>query len=378
MRSSSQPTVKVAIVHDLLLAYGGAERVLEAILALYPTADTYTFFFDRSQPYLQQRFGHRRWQTADRGRWPVLARLGAYFSLCKPWAVWHFSRLDLRHYDVVITSCHSYGAKAVRTATGATHLCYLYTPPRFLYGYDHEMWRWTSQLWLQPLLAAWRWWDRRLSQRPTVLVTSSREVQQRIAAEYHRDAAVIAPPVQVVGRRRSPAAPGRYFVIHSRLVRQKGVEFLVTVASQQQWPVKVIGDGYLLPRLRQLAGPTIEFCGFVTEAELARIYRGARALLYAACDEDFGIVPLEAQGYGVPVIAYRSGAIGETVQEGVTGYLYPELTAAALIATVNKLDRQPLSPLACQLQARRFSRQRFQRQLRKLIAEQRQGQTPGS
>jgi glycosyltransferase involved in cell wall biosynthesis len=203
------------------------------------------------------------------------------------------------------------------------------------------------------------------AQRPDLLFVNSKEVQHRVKKYYGRSSTILYPPVRSITVRGKRTA--RYYVAHGRLVRQKRIDFIVRACRVAQLPLKVIGEGYLKKDLQRKAGPNIEFLGFVTDAQLASIYRNAKALMYAAEDEDFGIVPVEAQSAGVPVLAFRSGGVLETVREGITGYFFSRISQRAVMNTVLRLEQFPLSSHACVVNARQFSAQQFARTFKKHI-----------
>ncbi len=360
---------KVAIVHDNLLEYGGSERVVEALIKIFPHADLYTFFFNTKNEQLSKQFDAHRWHGSFIQPFQWLSFLKQYFSVLKPLAWWHFHHLDLRDYDLVISSTHSYNAKAVKVDKEAVHLSYIHTPPRFLYGYRHELAHLTKLPFLGWFFAYLKRVDFRAAQRPTHLVANSQEVQQRVQKIYRRTAAIVYPPVSVkqVTTKNTAMKHKQYYVAHSRLVKQKGLDLIVRTCTQYELPLKVVGTGYLHSLLQQSAGKTVEFLGFVDDQKLPKLYQSAIALLYAAEEEDFGIVPLEAQMLGVPVIAYRSGGVLETIKEGKTGYYFKDKTPAALYAAVRKLERQPLQPSACVTFAKGFRPEVFARRIEEVL-----------
>lgn len=359
---------RIAIVHDNLLEFGGSERVVLEMIRVYPTADLFTFFFNHRNPQIQQQFGKQVWKTSFVQRLPLLSKLGRYFSLLKPLAWWHFAHLDLSDYELVISSSHSYNSKLVKTGTHTTQLCYLHTPPKFLYGYAHELKHLTKHgLWAR-VLTTLRAHDLRAARLPDHFLVNSREVQRRVKQLYHRESTVLHPPVKLLTPNLSSQS-GKYFVAHSRLVKQKNIQLIIEACTRYNLPLKIIGEGYLRPQLEQLAGETVEFLGFVPDEKLARVYRSAKALLYAAEDEDFGIVPVEAQSAGVPVLAYRSGGVLESVIEGETGYFFDELTVASVMKAVRKLERLPLMRKKCVANAQQFSDKRFRSELKKVVTK---------
>lgn len=361
---------KVAIVQDNLLEFGGSEKVLEALIKLYPDADLFTFFINRANPQIDQKFGKYDWRCSPLQSLPWLANLQQYFSLLKPLAWRYFARLDLQAYDLIFTSSHSYNSKLVKKRPDALHICYLHTPPRFLYGYAHELSMFTRIGIWRAFLSWLRQIDQQAGKQPDVIIVNSREVQQRVKKIYKRPALVVPPPVELLfssypvlkKTRKEP----KYFVAHSRLVKQKGIKLIVDACTQLGLPLRVIGDGYLRKELEKEAGPSVTFLGFVPEKKLGRVYRSAIALLYAAEDEDFGIVPVEAQSAGVPVLAYKSGGVVETVKEGETGYFFEERTVESLMKVIQKLQKRPLKMIDCFRQAQKFRPELFAQNIQRL------------
>lgn len=353
---------RIALVHDNLLEFGGSERILAELLRLYPYADCYTFFFNVHNAEVNALFGQKKWHTSWVQHLPRVEQLAQFFAVLKPFAWWYFSRLDLSHYDVVISTSHSYNSKCVRVQKPAVHISYMQTPPRFLYGLKHEMERYTNFLLLSPLWNLMRKIDWNAAQRPDLLLVNSQVVQRRVKHLYGRDSVVLHPPVRKVPVRGKRSAS--YYVAHSRLVRQKHIELIVKTCSRAHLPLKVIGDGYMREELEKNAGESVEFLGFIPDTKVAEVYRHAKALLYASEDEDFGIVPVEAQSAGVPVLAFRSGGVLETVRDGITGYFYSRLTERSLMKAISLLEQHPLSARACQMNAERFLQKEFARQLK--------------
>ena len=255
----------------------------------------------------------------------------------------------------------------VKVQKGAKHLCYLYTPPRFLYGFAHELERFTRLPIGNHLLSIFKQIDQKAAQNPDQIIVSSKEVQSRVMRIYGRKSLVVSPPVSQLSTKITQQK--EYYVAHSRLVKQKNIELIVAACTRYNLPLKVVGDGYLRNELERNAGKSVQFLGFVPDQKLARVYRSARALIYAADDEDFGIVPVEAQSAGVPVIAYRSGGVTETIVNGVTGYFFNELTIESMMKAVRKLERAPLSSLECRMQAKKFDHTRFMKHIKSVIQD---------
>lgn len=344
---------KVALVHDYLAEYGGAERVLEALHELFPAAPVFVAFVDKKKLGVAwENFAHWDIRQTWMARLPLISKLHSPYRIFAPKA---FASLDLSEFDLVISSSNAYFAKAVRVPNG-THYCYCHTPPRALYGYT------TGSNWKERTLTRWlgavinhflRLVDFEVShQQVDYFIANSQETARRIAKFYRRDASVVYPPVEVkqsnseskkstssqpdADTKNKPSAvknDGHYLYVN-RLAFAKHPELAVAVATKHSLPLKVVGSGPSLPHLKQIAGPTVTFLGFVPDADLPALYQGARALLYPVEDEDFGIVPVEAMTYGVPVIAHNSGGPKETVIHQKTGLLFDELSEEGLAKAV--------------------------------------------
>jgi glycosyltransferase involved in cell wall biosynthesis len=177
------------------------------------------------------------------------------------------------------------------------------------------------------------------SQRPDILVANSEETQKRIKKFYRRDSVVIYPPVYIPEEVNIELRKPDYYITLSRFARAKNIDLLILTANKLKLPLKIIGSGRDEEYLRSIAGPTVEFLGHVTDKEFVDIFRGAKAFLNAAVDEEFGIAPVEAMGHGVPVIAYASGGLKETVKEGKNGFLFEDLTRESLIGAITKMEK---------------------------------------
>ncbi len=360
---------KTAIVHDVLLEYGGSERVLEAICEMYPEAPLYTFYFNSSNTDVQKAFGKRKLHTSWLQRIPYLHRLGRFFSMLKPFAWIYFFSLKIKGYELVISSSHSYSSKAVGVEAGTTHISYIHTPPRYLYTEFNELSftkRYPWKLLLAPFFFIFRYLDKKAAQRPTHLVTSGNTVRKRIQKYYGRTAQIIPPPVQVRSLRRKKRV---FFIAHSRLVKQKNIDLAVKVCTKYHLPLVVVGEGHQLPQLKKLAGNTIFFVGRVSEAVLAKLYQHAFALLYCSSDEDFGIVPLESMAFGVPVIAYREGGVTETVVEGKTGVFFDELSVNSVARSIHQFLKTQWHEGVLRSRASTFGMETFIKSITKYITE---------
>jgi glycosyltransferase involved in cell wall biosynthesis len=378
--------LKIALVHDFLVVYGGGERVVEALHQLFPEAPLYVAFVDKKALGMHwQRFAD--WQVHE--SWMRYIPLyKKFFSPLRVLAPHAFASFDLSEYDVVISSSNAYFSKAVRVRKNdphgrpdAVHICYCHTPPRSLYGYS------TMTNWRQHPLARWvgtlmnhylRVVDVKIAQQVDFFIANSQETAARIAKFYRRDSTVIYPPVNVPGpeeikglAKRSTGNASEYFLYVNRLAFAKHPELAVEACTELRLPLKVVGSGKMFGRLAALAGPTIELLGAVSDNRLAELYAGATALLYPVEDEDFGIVPVEAMGHGVPVIAHRSGGPKETIIDGQTGIFFDDLTVSGMISAIRDFQtqqkKQPLNRQKIATYAQKFSAERFGREMREFV-----------
>lgn len=371
--------IKVALVHDYLKEYGGAERVLEALHEIFPKAPLYTAYVNLGNlGEIGQRFKDWKIIPSWFQKFPLANKLLSPFRL---FACLMFESFDLSEYDVVISSCSTYFAKAVITKPEALHISYIHTPPRYLYGYTTSF-NYKKHLITQVLGELvnhfLRLYDFETSQRPDILVANSKNIQDRIKKFYRRDSVVIYPPVEISSKYKVVSSKGKkdYFLVLSRLVRGKGVEVVVEACGKLGLPLKVAGLGPELEKLKKIATNyqllTTNFLGWVSDEERVKLLENAKALIVASEDEDFGITSIEAQAAGTPVIAPASGGFLETVTGGKTGLLYggPGIRdAESLIGALQKFDSLEFDPEDCRKNAERFSKERFKKEILELVEE---------
>ena len=347
-------------MHDYLLEYAGAERTLAVLRRIWPDAPVYT---SRLEPGAVPPELRRRVVPSFLQRLPAARRFWPYYSLLCPLA---FSRFDLRGYDLVVSSA-SFAAKNVRAR--GRHLCYCYTPPRFLWGYERALdvrrLRPAARLALRAAEWQLRRWDLAAARRADALVAISREVAQRVGACYGRAAPVVYPPLETgwlepAAARARP--PGEYVLSVGRLLSYQRVDLAVRAFGGLRWPLVVIGEGPERARLERLAGPNVRFLGRQPDAVVADYLAGCRAFVFPG-REDFGLAPLEALACGRPVVAYAAGGVLEFMQEGLTGATFPEQSVEALAAAAERVAAGRYDPAACRAVAARFSVQRFRDEL---------------
>ncbi len=308
--------MRVALVHDWLTGMRGGERCLEVFCELFPEADLFTLLHVPGSvtPVIERR----RIVTSFIQRLPEAERRYRHYLLLFPAAV---RRFDLRGYHLILSSSHAV-AKGVRVPAGARHVCYCFTPMRYvwdLYGdYFGRRAGLLPRLLMPPVAAALRRWDRRTAAGVDHFVAISRFIAERIRRAYGREADVIYPPVDV-SRFRIEESPGEFYLVVSALSPYKRVDLAVEAASRLGRRLVVVGTGPEEPRLRRLAGPGVEFLGWRDDGETADLYARCRGLIFPPL-EDFGIAPLEAMASGRPVIAYgRGGALETVVAPGASG-----------------------------------------------------------
>jgi glycosyltransferase involved in cell wall biosynthesis len=362
--------MKVAIIHDVLIELGGAERVLFQLLKMFPEADVFIPLMSANHRETIEAETSGRVQTSLLNRIPFIHSASI---LVKPWLYLYWELLELSAYDLVISSSHSFSSKSVITSPDTLHVSYIHTPPRYLYTEFNEtrvLKHPILRLLLAPLMTWLRTQDFIGAHRPDVLIANSRTVQNRINKYYRLKSSVIYPPIKTTSKKTSKLIERKYFICYSRLAKQKGIELAIQACNFLNLPLVIIGSGSEETYLRSIAGPTITFLGRVPDARLAEVMRGAKAMIYCSREEDFGMAPVEVMAYGVPVIAYRSGGVQESVLEGKTGTFFDEFTVESLSRKLKQFKSNLYSPTACQKQAATFSEAIFTKRLRVLIKKE--------
>jgi glycosyltransferase involved in cell wall biosynthesis len=332
--------MKIAIVHDHFLEFGGAERVAVAIKKVFPEADIHTAAYDKE--LLKKRVpASSAWNI--RSSWAM--KIPFYKKLYSPLrflAPWIWESFDFSGYDVVISSSGWFMSKGIVTKDGTQHISYIHHQPRYLYYYETAV-EWQKhmpiRIYAHFINHFLRIWDFVGSQRPDTLVANSEETKKRIQKFYRRDAVVVYPPVYIPEEININLRKPEYYITLSRFARAKNINLLILTANKLKIPLKICGSGRDEEYLKSIAGPTVEFLGRVSDKAFTDLYRGAKAFLNAGVDEEFGIAPIEAMGHGVPVIAYESGGLKETVIEGKNGFLFNELTRESLSDAIHKMER---------------------------------------
>jgi glycosyltransferase involved in cell wall biosynthesis len=367
--------MKIAIVHDWLTVYAGAERVLEEMLRVYPEADLFSLI--DFVPKGERGFlGGRRARTSFLQHLPAARSHYRRYLPLMPFAI---RQLDLAGYDLVLSNSHAF-AKSVVTGPSQLHVCMCHTPLRYVwdlreqYLKDTGLDRGITGLAARWLLRRLRQWDAQTARDVDVFLANSHHIAERIRRAYQREAAVLYPPVDVEAFTPGGARDD-FYVTASRLVPYKRIDLIVEAfAAMPSRRLVVIGDGPEAGRIRKHATSNVQFLGHQPFEVLRDYLRRSRAFIFAA-EEDFGIAPLEAQACGTPVIALAKGGAVETIRglehAEPTGVFFPEPTPRALQEALSLFERHqpPISALACRTNALRFHPERFRQELRNLVGD---------
>jgi glycosyltransferase involved in cell wall biosynthesis len=358
--------LKVALVHDYLNQYGGAERVLEELHTLFPNAPVYTSMYwpEKMSPIIR-RLDVR---TSFMQRLPMVTRNHQPFLLLYPLA---FESFDLSDFDVVISNSSAF-CKGVMTSPGTLHICYCLTPMRWVWNYhayvDRERLGWMARMVLPAAISQLRAWDVATAQNVDRFLAISRTVSSRVRKYYRRDSAVIYPPVNCDAFALPPQRVEDYYLVVARLMPYKRIDLAVDAFTRLGIPLKIVGRGRNEADLRARAGRNVEFVGHVSDAELKQLYARCRGFVFPG-EEDFGIAPLEANASGRPVIAYAAGGALDTVVDGRTGVLFEHQQVESLIAAVRQAEAIGWDSAELRQHARKFDRQVFRGQLLAFVQE---------
>jgi glycosyltransferase involved in cell wall biosynthesis len=355
--------MRVAFVHDWLNGMRGGEKVLEALLAMFPGSTIYTLLHERGKvsPFIESHRIVTSWLNNVPGIYKTYRNLLPLF----PAAI---ESLKLEKCDLIISSSHAV-AKAVRSP-GAPHVCYCHTPMRYIWDAedDYRMGFGTKMVFkaVRPRL---RKWDCETSRRVDAFIANSNFVRERIRRYYGRESEVVPPPIDTDYFSPSKVHVREdFYLAAGALVPYKRFDLVIRAFGAMNKHLVVAGSGPELKRLRSIATSNVDVKGWVSNDELRRLYRTAKALVYPA-REDFGIVAVEAQSCGCPVIAYGVGGLAETVRDGVNGVLFTEQNEQDIIDAIARLDKRAWIPERVCEGVERFSREAFQGKIRKVIEE---------
>lgn len=370
--------LKIAIVRDQLTQYGGAERTLEALLDIFPSADIFAGVvkpINLPEKILKQKI--------------TSGKLPSWLGFLMPFV---YERFDLRPYDIVISEGTAW-PKGVITHPQQLHISYIYTPPRFLYGYATEGQkrnRWYFKPFLKVIDHFLLIWDYSAAQKPDYILSISQDVAKRVKKFYGRDSRIVYPPVELpnmcstktpdnelqtnqnkigIPQNQNQNEPkNSYYLTVSRLAAYKNIDLLISAFKTIDLKLKIAGTGKEEAALRKLAqdAKNVELLGFVSDDQKIRLLSNCKGFIFPTDKEDFGIAPVEALAYGKPVLCHRSGGPLEIVREGTTGMFFDQLTPAHLAERVRAFDKNidegMYNPYEAVKSVQKFSAERFKQE----------------
>ena len=353
--------MKTALVHDWLIHMRGGEKVLDAIAELYPDATLYTLFYDRKK--ISPNLSRLKIKASFLQYFPGIK---SYYRWLLPLLPWAIRSMKVEDADLVISSSHCV-AKGIRVPENAYHVCYCHTPMRYLWGFQDVYFnRYLSpvRLLMNAVFHFLKKWDLGTNERVDLFVANSEYIKKRIKTVYQRDSVVVHPPLET-GFFRPEGAKENFFLAVSHFVPYKRLDLVIEAFNSLERRLVVVGSGPLASHYQKLrTNDQISFWGGVSDEELRKAYSGARALIFPT-EEDFGIVPLEAQACGAPVIAFRKGGALETVKSGV---FFDEQTPGAIREAVLRFEGQRFDPKEVSEKVQRFGRKHFLENMKNVIA----------
>lgn len=365
--------MKIALVHDYLIDYGGAEQVLLSLHKIYPKAPIYTLVVDKKgMGKFWKKFAKAKIITSFFDDLPFASKLISPLRFLIP-VIWKIFALE--EYDLIITSASWAVTKGFDKKKGAKEICYLHTPPRYLYGYDTSR-KWKEK-WFAKLVEFYglivnhfmRLYDFKMAQKVDYFIANSENVGKRIKKFYRRDYQVIYPPVEVeeIINSQVPPQKGNYFLAGGRFVASKNFDLIIKACLKAGVNLKIFGSGIEEENLKKIAKGKVEFLGRISEDKLISHYKGAKAFILAQKDEDFGMTSVEAQAAGCPVIAYRGGGYLESIIEGKTGIFFNELKVDSLNPAIKRFNEMRFNKEDLIENSKRFSKERFMREIKSFV-----------
>jgi glycosyltransferase involved in cell wall biosynthesis len=356
-------SIKVALVYDRVNKWGGAERVLLTLHELFPNASLFTSVYDSKKADWAKIFP--KVIPSFLQKIPYLQDKHEFLGTFMPAA---FEGFNFDNYDLVI-SVTSEAAKGIITRPGTIHICYCLTPTRYLWNSYNIYFSEKSLLraLAEPVIRYLQRWEKVAARRPDKIIAISSAVKKRIKKYYGLDSQIIFPPVENIFF-KSKQKKGKYYLIVSRLVSYKKVDLAVKAFNKLGYPLIIVGKGSEGRKLKKISKKNIQFAGEVSEEKLIEYYANAKALIMPQ-EEDFGIVAVEAQSVGTPVIAFKAGGALNTVVEGKTGIFFEKQTTEGLIKAVQRFSRLTINSSDCRNQAEKFSKERFKKEFNQMVAE---------
>jgi len=356
--------MKIALVHDYLVQYGGAERVLEAFCEMFPNAPIYTMVYD--EKLTNGAFKGHKVHTSFLQRIPLVSSHHRAYPLLMPIAIEQF---DLSTYDIVLSDSNSF-AKGVLTNPDTLHITYCHTPMRYAWDNCHRHIREFKYSKITKKLLPFginylRLWDKISSDRPDAYIANSRFVASRIKKYYDKESTVINPPVSSDNFKISDKIKD-YYLIVGRALPYKRFDIVIAAFNELGLPLKIIGKGPEIEKLKKMAQKNIEFLGYLDDQKTSEYYSRCKALIFPS-EEDFGITPLEAMASGRPVIAYEGGGAVETVINDETGIFFREQSSASVMEAVKRFDQKKFNPEKVRRHALEFDQNIFKKKMNDFI-----------
>jgi len=353
--------LKVALVHEELTQLGGAERVLDALLEIFPKVPVYTLVWDKDKT--QHKYDKFDVRPSFIQKLPLAIKHYKWYLTLMPLAVESF-KLD--EFDLIISDASAL-IKGIKTSPKQLHICYCHTPTRYLWGETKDYLK-TAPIpnFIKPLMPLVIWalrrWDLKAAKRPDFFLANSRNIANKIYKYYNRDSAVIYPPVETEKFKINPKLEDYFFMV-ARLEPYKKVDLVINAFNKlPRLKLKIAGGGTKKTEFEKIAGTNIEFLNRVTDEELAEIYAHARAFIFPQ-EEDFGITAVEAQAAGRPVIAFKKGGALETVIEGKTGEFFFPQNVEALIKVLKNFQSGKYNPKTIRAHAQKFDKRVFKEEI---------------
>ncbi len=366
--------IKVALVHDFLNQWGGAEQVLKELTEIFPEAPIYTLLYEKRN--LHGKLAGKDIRTSFLQKFPLFLRKRARFLL--PLLPTAPETFNLRDFDLIISSSGAW-SKGIVTRLNSIHIAYIHSPMRFVWDYNEKYLkeehknRWG--FFLRPILSYLRLWDRLAADRPDYLIANSYYTQQRIKKYYRRESQIIYPPV-IINEKINPNSLGKakysqkYFLIVSRLSAYKNISRVVEAFNKNGLTLIIVGDGKERRKLKAQAKKNIKFTGWVSEAKLDKLYTQARAFIFPGLD-DFGMAPVEALQHGIPVLALAKGGAKEFIEAGKNGEFFQTSTVTAIFEAVEKFRKKEkeYDRKYIKKSGKKFNQTRFREAILNLIEE---------
>lgn len=367
--------MRIALVHDYLKEFGGAERVLEVLADMFPDAPIFTAvycpaYFGPHQSRIKKKWSNRI-HTSFFQRIPFKEKLLSPLRIFSPLA---FKQFDFSNYDLIITSATGAYFPNSLNKKNAKLFCYCHTPPRYLYGYP------TARQITNPILLFiidiinhfLRLLDFKYAQNVDQFIANSQTVSARISKFYRRSSVVINPPIALPKLSlQKKNSSQEYYLTGGRLAQSKRFDLAIHACQKLNLPLKIFGRDFsgVEEKLKKIANgnPNIEFLGEITELQKINLFSNAKAFINPGQDEDFGMLTVELMSFGCPVIAHNSGGSAETILDGKTGILFSKLSTSGLVIAIKRFTKSQISSKACLSRAKLFSQERFQTKIKKQL-----------